>query len=55
LKNTGDYIISTTPLQRIGTMADIGGTVIYLASRAGSWVTGTVLTLDGGSVLKANL
>lgn len=38
----------TCPLRRIGAPADIAGAVIYLASRAGSYVNGAVIPLDGG-------
>jgi NAD(P)-dependent dehydrogenase (short-subunit alcohol dehydrogenase family) len=38
------------PLGRIGEPSDIAGTVVYLASQAGSYVTGTVLLVDGGQV-----
>jgi NAD(P)-dependent dehydrogenase (short-subunit alcohol dehydrogenase family) len=38
------------PLGRIGEPSDIGGAVVYLASQAGSYVTGTVLMVDGGQV-----
>jgi 7-alpha-hydroxysteroid dehydrogenase len=37
-----------TPLHRIGDPADIAATVVYLASPAGSFVTGKVLEVDGG-------
>lgn len=36
------------PLRRTGTMEDIAGTVIFLASRAGAYLTGTVIVLAGG-------
>ncbi len=36
------------PRGRIGSPEDIGGTVIYLSSRAGAYVTGTVIPVDGG-------
>jgi NAD(P)-dependent dehydrogenase (short-subunit alcohol dehydrogenase family) len=36
------------PLRRIGVPADIAGTVIYLASRAGAYVNGAVIPVDGG-------
>lgn len=36
------------PLARAGRMEDIAGTVIYLASRAGSYLTGAVIPVDGG-------
>lgn len=37
-----------TPLQRIGHPDDIAATVLYLASAAGSYVTGKVIEVDGG-------
>jgi NAD(P)-dependent dehydrogenase (short-subunit alcohol dehydrogenase family) len=36
------------PLGRIGRPEEVGGTVVYLASRAGAFTTGTVLAVDGG-------
>jgi len=36
------------PRQRIGTPEDVAAAVIYLSSRAGSWLTGLVLPIDGG-------
>ncbi len=38
----------STPLQRIGDPADIAAAVVYLASEAGSYITGKVLEVDGG-------
>ena len=39
---------STAPLGRVGTGADIAYALVYLASRAGSFVTGQVLRVNGG-------
>jgi NAD(P)-dependent dehydrogenase (short-subunit alcohol dehydrogenase family) len=39
------------PRRRLGTAEDIGGTVIYLASRAAAFVTGAVIPLEGGMAL----
>ncbi len=39
------------PLGRLGTPADIGNMVVYLASPAGSWITGSIIVIDGGSWL----
>ena len=39
-----DYV----PAGRIGEPEDIGGTVVYMASRAGDYLLGINLTLDGG-------
>lgn len=36
------------PLGRIGAPSDIAGTTLYLCSRAGAYVTGAILPLDGG-------
>ena len=41
-------MIDVTPLKRIGDPDDIAGTVLFLASPAGSFVTGKVLEVDGG-------
>ncbi|EDU45229.1 FabG Dehydrogenase with different specificities related to short-chain alcohol dehydrogenase [Pyrenophora tritici-repentis] len=43
------------PLGRIGSKEDVAGTCIWLASRAGAWVNGVVVALDGGSVVGAKL
>jgi NAD(P)-dependent dehydrogenase (short-subunit alcohol dehydrogenase family) len=39
---------SRIPLKRLGTPDDIGACALYLASDAGSWVTGQTLTVAGG-------
>ncbi|MEH1012931.1 SDR family oxidoreductase [Micromonospora sp. CPCC 206060] len=36
------------PLGRIGRPEDMAGTAIYLASRAGAYLTGAVIPVDGG-------
>lgn len=36
------------PLKRLGTPDDMASAAIYLASDAGSWVTGQTLTISGG-------
>jgi NAD(P)-dependent dehydrogenase (short-subunit alcohol dehydrogenase family) len=43
-----DIIIATCPLGRIGEPEDMAGVAIYLASRAGAYLTGTVILVDGG-------
>ncbi|HKV54381.1 MAG TPA: SDR family oxidoreductase [Candidatus Binataceae bacterium] len=37
-----------TPLGRLGNPEELRGTVIYLASAASSYVTGTIVSVDGG-------
>jgi NAD(P)-dependent dehydrogenase (short-subunit alcohol dehydrogenase family) len=39
---------SRVPLGRIGSASDIAGATLYLCSRAGSYVTGAILPIDGG-------
>jgi NAD(P)-dependent dehydrogenase (short-subunit alcohol dehydrogenase family) len=36
------------PIGRIGRPDDIAGATLYLCSRAGSYVTGAILPIDGG-------
>lgn len=43
-------ISNTIPLGRMGNEDDMGGACVYLASRAGSWCTGVILNVDGGTV-----
>ena len=37
-----------TPLRRIGEPDDIAGAAVFLASRAGAWMTGQTIVIDGG-------
>jgi len=48
LRRFGDAIKSSCPLGRIGEPEDMAGVAIYLASRAGAYVTGAVIPVDGG-------
>lgn len=43
-----DELVASVPLGRLGAADDIVGAVVYLASGAAAYVTGTVLSVDGG-------
>ncbi|KAH9932833.1 NAD-P-binding protein [Epithele typhae] len=51
LETTGDVITAAVPLRRVGSPEDVAGTCIYLASRAGAYVNGATIHVDGGSVV----
>ena len=41
----------TTPLRRIGETGEIAGAAVFLASPAGSFLTGQTIVIDGGSTI----
>lgn len=43
------------PLGRIGSPEDIAGTCIFLSSKAGAYVNGATIALDGGSLVMAKM
>ena len=43
-------MVALTPMARLGTPEDIACAVLYLASPAGSWVTGKIFEVDGGTI-----
>jgi len=43
-----DGIVASCPMGRIGEPEDMAGVAIYLASRAGAYLTGAVIPVDGG-------
>ncbi len=49
-RDHGDAVAKAIPARRIGTDEDMAGTAIYLASRAGDYVVGETIAVDGGLV-----
>lgn len=43
-----NYITGKIPMRRLGTAEEIAGAVVYLASGAANYVTGTTIAVDGG-------
>jgi NAD(P)-dependent dehydrogenase (short-subunit alcohol dehydrogenase family) len=48
LESFGAEIAGRAPLRRIGRPDDMAGVAVYLSSRAGAYVTGAVIPVDGG-------
>jgi 3-oxoacyl-[acyl-carrier protein] reductase len=46
-----DQIKKRIPLRRLGQPDDIAGAVLFLASDEAAYITGQVLTVDGGLTL----
>jgi NAD(P)-dependent dehydrogenase (short-subunit alcohol dehydrogenase family) len=47
-RDHGDALAKVIPSRRIGTAEDMAGAAIYLASRAGDYVVGSTIVVDGG-------
>jgi len=49
-ENVIDHMVSKTPLGRMGKPEDIANAYTFLASEKASFITGTVLSVDGGII-----
>ena len=54
LEAFGEAIAAAAPLRRIGRDDDMAGIAIFLASRAGSYLNGAVIPVDGGIATTAS-
>ncbi|MGY6653030.1 SDR family oxidoreductase [Amycolatopsis sp. TRM77291] len=54
LDTLGDTIAAKAPLRRLGRDDDMAGVAVFLASRAGSYLTGTVIPVDGSIATTAS-
>ncbi|CEJ80713.1 Putative Pc22g02220 protein [[Torrubiella] hemipterigena] len=52
--NIFSSLFDKVPAKRAGNESDMAGTVLYAASRAGAYVDGVSLCVDGGRILLAN-
>lgn len=50
----GEAIAAGAPLRRIGRDDDMAGIAVFLASRAGSYVNGAIIPVDGGIATTAS-
>jgi NAD(P)-dependent dehydrogenase (short-subunit alcohol dehydrogenase family) len=48
----GPRIVGNIPLRRVGQPEELGPLVVYLASDAAAFMTGSVVVLDGGQMAK---
>jgi 3-oxoacyl-[acyl-carrier protein] reductase len=51
-KTTLEAVISNTPLGRLGSVEDVAHAVLFLASDEAAFITGQVLSVDGGLVMQ---
>jgi NAD(P)-dependent dehydrogenase (short-subunit alcohol dehydrogenase family) len=50
----GDSLAASSPLGRIGRDDDMAGIAVFLASRAGAYLTGAIIPVDGGIATTAS-
>jgi NAD(P)-dependent dehydrogenase (short-subunit alcohol dehydrogenase family) len=41
-------LVAPIPIKRLANEADMAGTAIFLASKAGAYLTGAIVPVDGG-------
>jgi NAD(P)-dependent dehydrogenase (short-subunit alcohol dehydrogenase family) len=55
LEDFKEEIEAGIPLGRIGSKEDVAGACLFLSSKAGSYVNGATIALDGGSLVGSKL
>ncbi|MEE8580208.1 MAG: SDR family oxidoreductase [Myxococcota bacterium] len=46
-------IVSTMPIARVGVPEDLVGGCLFLLSEEASWITGQILAIDGGQIMRS--
>lgn len=54
-KTVGEPFLNLTPLKRFGKGDDIKGTIVFLASKASSYISGAKIVVDGGFTINAGI
>jgi len=54
LESFESEIAGSLPMQRIGKAEDVVGACLWLSGKAGEWVTGTLVPVDGGTLVANN-
>lgn len=49
----GAALIKRIPLRRLGTPQELDGALLLLSTQASSWMTGSVITVDGGHLVSS--
>jgi 3-oxoacyl-[acyl-carrier protein] reductase len=47
-----DSILATMPLKRMGSVDDMVGACLFLLSEESAWITGQILAVDGGQIMR---
>ncbi|MCL2716300.1 MAG: glucose 1-dehydrogenase [Alphaproteobacteria bacterium] len=48
----GERMVKAIPQRRVGAVCDLDGAILFLASKASRYMTGSVVTVDGGLLLR---
>jgi NAD(P)-dependent dehydrogenase (short-subunit alcohol dehydrogenase family) len=54
LEEVGESVARLTPVGRLGQATDLKGAVVFLASSASDFVTGHILNVDGGWLIRGS-
>jgi len=55
LKDHKESIVAGIPLGRVGEPGDVFGACLWLSGKAGQWITGATVPIEGGHLISAKL